>query len=73
MREALPFHSIYAFRVEDINYIFTCNPKAIYVKKYNCQCTISTKPSEEKWRQEGEGNEKQDEKGKTGAPCEVCG
>jgi hypothetical protein len=73
MREALPFHSIYAFRVENMNYIYTRNPKAIYMKKYNYQCMLSTKPSEEKCRQEGEGNEKQDEEGKTGTPCEVCG
>ena len=73
MREALIFHSIYAFRVEGINYIYTRNPKAIYVNKYSYQCTLSTKPSEEKWRQEGEGNDKQDEEGKTGTTREVCG
>jgi len=68
MRKALPLHPIYAFRIEDINHIYTRNPKAIYVKKCSYQCTLRTKPTEVEWRQEGEGNEKQDEKGKTGAP-----
>jgi len=73
MRGALPLHPVYTFRVEDINYIHTCNPKAIYVKKYNYQCTLRTKPTEEEWHQEGEENEKQDEKEENRRLCEVCG
>jgi hypothetical protein len=46
MREALPLHPIYAFRVKDINYIYTLNPKEMYVKRCNYKCRLLTKPTE---------------------------